>query len=97
MTALRDLRVAPRQGFAGRHEQLRANKIETGDAFGDRMLDLEARVHLQKEERRAPSDQELDGAGVPVVGGARDVNRRARHPVAKLGVRIGEGLSSITF
>ena len=44
-----------RQRLAGGDEQLRAHEIEAGDRFGDRMLDLQARVHLEKIELGASS------------------------------------------
>ena len=49
--------LRPRQRLAGRDEQLRAHEIEAGDRFGDRMLDLQPRVHLEEVERapRRPS------------------------------------------
>ena len=37
------------QAFARSNTQLPFNEIETGDKFGDRMLDLQARVHLHEK------------------------------------------------
>ena len=61
------------------------------------MLDLQARVHLQKIEivtegaalRR--NHQELQGAGVGVAGGARNPDRRLAHGFAQSGRHDGRG------
>ena len=60
-------------GSPRRDEQLRAHQIEAGDGLGHRMLDLQARVHLEEVELRLVAlalEQELDRAGVHVADGA---------------------------
>ena len=39
-----------RQRLAGGDAELPFHQIEPGDGFGDRMLDLQARVHLHEPE-----------------------------------------------
>ena len=50
MTAARNLCLRKRQGLARRHPQLPLDEVKPGDHFGDRMLDLEPRVHLHEVE-----------------------------------------------
>jgi hypothetical protein len=47
--------------------RIRFHQVEPGDLFRDRMLDLDARVHLHEVEAAARVEQEFDGAGVHVV------------------------------
>ena len=58
-----------------RHRNLLGDEIEPRDHLGDRMLDLQARVHFQKEELAAAVD-ELHRASVAVSGRAGDARRR---------------------
>ena len=39
--------------LTGRHPQLFPDKVDAGDLFGDRVLDLEAGVDFEKEELSA--------------------------------------------
>ena len=81
VAALADRLLRPRQRLAGGDEQLRAHEIDAGDLLGDRMLDLQARVHLEEVEPRRVAvalDEELDRAGVAVAGRARGGDRRRR-------------------
>ena len=39
-----------RQRLAGGHAQLPLDQVEPGDRLGDRVLDLQPRVHLHEEE-----------------------------------------------
>ena len=101
VAALREVCLRPRQRLAGGDEQLRAHQIDAGDRFGDRMLDLQPRVHLEEVERARVAlafEQELDRAGVDVAE-PRARRRRPRRPCAArtAGVSAGHGLSSITF
>ena len=54
------------QRLPHRHPQLPLDQVQASDLLGDGMLDLEARVHLQKVER-ALLHQELDRAGVHIA------------------------------
>ena len=49
-----DVFLAHRQGLALRDQDLLAHEIEAGDELGDRVLDLDPRVHLHEEVRRRP-------------------------------------------
>ena len=83
MAALGDVRLPPRRRLAAGDEELRAYQIEPGHLFGDGVLHLQPRVHLEEVELAAV-DEELDGARVAVPDGFSRRNRRARHPLAEL-------------
>src|SRR5262249_45402593 len=57
--------------LAGRNTELLEHEGSPGDLLGDRMLDLQARIHFEKEEF-PPAENELDRAGVAIAGLARD-------------------------
>ena len=79
--------------------ELQLDQVDAVDQLGDRVLDLEAGVHLQEEEpvgRRVV--EELDGAGAAVA----DRLRRPRGPPRAARARVssgrpGAGASSTTF
>ena len=50
-------------------EQLRPHEIDAGDELGDRMLDLQPRVHLEKVERRGrlPAGRSTRNSTVPAL------------------------------
>ena len=73
-----------RQPFAAGDPDLPAHEIDPGHHLGDRMLHLEAGVHLEKVERPVLVEQELDRAGVGVSDRAGDRRRRRRDRVAQL-------------
>ena len=52
-----DVGLRDRQLGAGGDLDLRTHEIEAGDELGDRVLDLDARVHLEEEERRRASSR----------------------------------------
>ena len=69
-----------------------------GDHLGHRMLDLQARVHLEEVERPVVVEQELDRAGVGVADGGRDRGRGVGHPRARSAASTNiDGDSSTTF
>ena len=70
--ARRDILVE-RQSLTGGDAELPLHEVDAGDEFGDRMLHLDARIHLQEVKGAVGSEQELAGPGVFVA-------RRARHP-----------------
>src|SRR5438309_227750 len=84
--ALLDLVLRERHRLAGRHAQLRGHQVEAGDFFGDRMLHLEPRVHLEKVEAALRVHQELERARIDVSDGARARDRGVRQPA--LGLRL---------
>src|SRR5882672_10382885 len=67
-----------RQALALRDPQLPFDKIESGHSFGDRVFDLQARVHLHEEEL-ATGVEKLDRAGTDVPDAARQTQRRVTH------------------
>ena len=66
-------------GAAGGDADLLAHDVDAGDRFGDRMLDLQARVHLDEIEA-AVLVQEFDGAGAQI---------------AQLGERLGDDAADL--
>ena len=72
----RDLVLGQRQGFARGDLDLLVDDVDAGDALGDRVLDLDAGVHLDEVEL-AVLVEELDGAGARVFelahGGGADL------------------------
>src|ERR1051325_9722805 len=63
---------------------LLAHQIEAGDRLGHRMLDLEARVHLDEVEL-AGLPEELDRAGAAIAHLRHRPGDDPAHPVALLG------------
>jgi hypothetical protein len=74
-----DLHVGLREGqrLARCDAQLQLDEVDVGDQLGDRVLDLQAGVHLQVEEL-AVLVEELDGAGVDVAAPLGDGARPPR-------------------
>jgi hypothetical protein len=98
--ALRELLLRPRHRPACRHLDLRAHQIDAGHRFGDRMLDLQAGVHLEEVERgavAAPLDQELHRAGVRIAGRCGERHAAAPMRARSAGVTAVDGVSSSTF
>ena len=85
--------TCPRSGGSSRHAQLLArgdadlllHEIDAGEHLGDRMLDLNARVHLHEVERSVFVEQHLDRAGADVVDRLRAGHRVVAHPQAQVG------------
>ena len=65
--------------LAARDPNLPAHEIEAGHHLGDRVLDLQPRVHLEEIEAAVLVEQELDRAGVGVADRLRDRGGRRRH------------------
>jgi hypothetical protein len=61
-----DVLLREGQVGAGSNADLLLDQVEAGDHLGDRMLDLEARVHLDEVEL-ATLVQELDSAGAAIA------------------------------
>ena len=70
-----DVVLRERERLARGDAQLLLDEVEPGDELGDRVLDLQPRVHLDEEElvRAVGGDEELDGA-------RRRGSRRSRRP-----------------
>ena len=67
-----------------RDANLPLHEVDAGHELGDRMLDLEARVHLEEVELAVAVEQELARAGVHVAGGLRGAHRRLAHRAPQL-------------
>ena len=70
MAVVGDVVLGEVERLAGGDAQLPLDEVESGHELGDRVLDLEAGVHLQEEEL-AVLVEELDGAGVHVAARPR--------------------------
>ena len=94
----RDRRLVEPERLAGGDAQLVGHEVAAGDELGDRVLDLEPRVHLEEREGAALVEQELAGAGADVAdrAGERERGRRPCAPGAPAST-AGERLSSRTF
>ena len=79
MSGQRRLPCRTGQGLAGGDAQLLDDEVDPGDHLGDRMLDLEAGVHLEEEEFVAAAaliEHELDRSRPDVADGFRGRHRR---------------------
>ena len=75
------------QRTARRNGELGADEIHAKNFLGDRMLDLDPGIGLDKRDRRLGNrsrriDEELKSAGAAVVRFARELERRVEQPVA---------------
>ena len=68
--------------FASRDADLPLHQVDASDELGDRMFDLDARVHLEEIELAVRVEQELAGSRVGVPGRHRE-RRRPRRPCAR--------------
>ena len=82
--------------LARRDAQLPLDEVESGHEFGHRVLDLQARVHLEEEEL-AVLVEELDGARVDVAAGLGDLDGRSPMARRTSSGKLGAGDSSISF
>ena len=80
-----ELLLRQRQRRALGDVELPRDEIEAVDHLGDRVLDLQARVHLEEVEAAVGAEQELARAGADVVDRARRRDRRRAHLRAQLG------------
>ena len=84
--------LGERQQLAGGDAQLQLDEVEAGDGLGDRVLDLQAGVHLQEVELAGGVvEQELDGAGPRVADLAGQGHRGLVQPRAGGVVDGGRG------
>ena len=79
--------------LAGGDAQLRLHQVDAGDGLGDRMLHLDAGVHLDEVELAVLVHEELDGAGVLVA----DVGEAAAEGLADLLAHLGRDLQRGRF
>ena len=64
--------------------ELRGDQVDAARHLGDRMLDLDARIHLHERHRAVRVDEELDRAGARVPRALADRDRRALEPILGL-------------
>ena len=83
MAAWLDPLLGNREGQPGGDAHHLAHEIDPGDFLGHRMLDLQARIHLQKIEP-AVGNEALDRAGTLVAHVSRQGDRRLAHLMAKI-------------
>ena len=96
-TLRHDRRCAARQVSAAGDLELPLHQIDAGDELGDRMLDLQARVHFHEVELLRGVHQELDRAGTDIADGARG-GEAACAMAARTSARSpGAGASSMIF
>src|SRR5262249_49271801 len=81
----RELDVALRElePLARRNADHLLDQIDAGHEFGDRVLDLQPRVHFEKIEALVLPDDELDGAGRVVGDGLGERDRLLAHFLAR--------------
>ena len=79
-----DVVLRERQLLAGGDHQLLAHQVDAGDHLGDRMLDLDAGVHLDEVEA-AVLVQELERAGAAIA----DADAGLDADLADLGALLG--------
>ncbi len=69
------------------------DQIDAGDGFGDGVLDLDARVHLDEVKLAGCVHQEFDGAGILVA----DVGEAAAEGAAEFVAQLGRDLERGSF
>ncbi len=77
--------------LAGRDPDHLLDEIDAGDELGHRVLDLQARVHLQEEEAAVLAGHELHGAGAVVADRLGQRDGLLAHGLARLGVEQRRG------
>ena len=63
MPAQHDILLRDRERLAGRDEHLLAHDVDAGDGLRDRVLDLDAGVHLEEEVLAVPGEKPFDRSG----------------------------------
>ena len=84
MAVDRQLVLPQREPLARGHPELPLDEIDAGDHFGDRMLDLQPRIHLHEVEPAVLLGDELDGARADVADRLRRRDRGFAHRAAAL-------------
>ena len=72
---LRDVTLAPRQITSRCYFDLRLHQIDSYHSFGNRVLYLKPRIHLQKVKGLLLIQQKLQGAGAHVTDGSCALDR----------------------
>ena len=79
------------EGLSRRDAHLRRDQVDVGDLLGDRVLDLDAGVHLDEDVAAVLAEQELDRAGVHVPDVAGEADGICAHAVPQRRVEVGCG------
>ena len=83
--------LSQRQRLARRDEHLLADEVEAGDHLRDRVLDLDARVHLEEEVLALARQQPLDRSRALIADSARGVDGDGADALAQGVVDRGRG------
>ena len=83
VAAQRHLFLADRQRLAPGDTDLPGDQVQAGDGLGDRVLHLQAGVHLHEEELATRVQQEFHGAGADIADGLGGLHRRFAHGAAQ--------------
>ena len=85
MAALAEMDLFEGEALPACDADLPVDQVQAGDQLGDRMLDLQAGVHLEEIEFvRVGVDDELDGAGVVIIDGFCRGDRSISHLLPQL-------------
>ena len=76
------------QRLTGCDPDLRADQVDVGDLFGDRVLHLDARVHLDKDVVAVLAQQEFHGAGVHVADVPGELHGISTDPCSQVGGQV---------
>src|SRR5690606_39818136 len=86
-----DLFLREGKGFAGGQARLEVDEVKPRDRFGDRMPDLQPRVHLHEVEIALPVEEEFERSGAFVVDRPEGSERDLAHALAQRFVDGGRG------
>ena len=86
-----DFALGEGQFLAASHQNLPFHQVKTRDPFGNRMLHLQSRVHLQEVEIAVRICQEFHGTRTHVLHGPRHFQRSLAHGGAHLWRDMGTG------
>ena len=78
-----DILLAQRERLTCRDQNLLPHEVEAGHHLRDRVLDLDARVHLEEEVLTVAREQAFDRAGTAVVDRSRRFDRNRADPLAQ--------------
>ena len=84
MAAQPDVLLAHRERLAGRDPHLLADEVDPRHLLGDRVLDLDARVHLHEVVVAGGSQEALDRPRGAVAGRPRGIDRDPADPLPQL-------------
>ena len=83
MAVRREIALRNLQFFAARNAKLRFDEIDAPDHLGDRVLDLQSRIHLEEVELFVRSHEAFDRSGRVVVDGSRRLHRHRAETLAQ--------------